>query len=90
MKRSKPINTTTDPNGRKRGLVESMLLEIAQKGGYTVVEVSSQKMARAKSQSRTRDMQRIAKGKATPEQIQDKNDMLRGPIQVLDWSPAFA
>jgi hypothetical protein len=90
MKRSKAINTTTASNGRKRGLVESTLLKIAQKRGYKITEVTPQQMARAKSQSRTRDMQLIAKGNATPEQIQDKNDMLRGTIEVLDWSPAFA
>lgn len=90
MKRSNPINTTVAPNGRKRGLVESTLLKIAKKGGYTVIEVAPEEMARAKGRSRAKDLRLIATGKATPEEIQAKNDFFPGKIEVLDWSPVFA
>jgi len=70
--------------------VESTLLKIAKKAGYSITEVSPEKMAQAKGRSRARDTRRMTTGKATPAQIQAKNDMLPGKIEVLDWSPIFA
>ena len=89
MKRS-PFNPPVARNGnRKRGPVEAMLLEIARKGGYRVVKVTPAKMAAIKGVSRTTDRRMIESGKATPAQIQAKNDMLPGEVEVLDWSPIF-
>jgi len=66
-----------------------MLLKIARKGGYRVVKVAPSKMAAIKGVSRTTDRRLIQAGKATPAQIQAKNDMLPGEVKVLDWSPIF-
>ncbi len=74
---------------RKRGPVEVLLREIARKGGYSVVNVSSAKMAALKGASRARDQGMIDSGQVTPEQIQSQNDMFPGEIAVLDWSPIF-
>ena len=82
MKRTSTISTPISRNGgRKRGPVEAMLLEIARKGGYRVVQVAPAEMAAIKGV--------IQSGKATPAQIQAKNDMLPGEVKVLDWSPIF-
>jgi hypothetical protein len=47
-------------------------------------------MAKAKGESRRKDDELIRTGKASPEEIQTKNDMVPGKIEVLDWSPIFA
>jgi hypothetical protein len=46
-------------------------------------------MAAIKGVSRVTDRRMIESGKATPAQIQAKNDMLPGEVEVLDWSPIF-
>jgi len=90
MKRSSLINPSVLRNGaRKRGLVETMLLEIARKGGYRVIKVAPEKMAAIKGVSRATDRRMIQSGKATPAQIQAKNDMLPGEVEILDWGPIF-
>jgi transposase len=74
---------------RSKGGVEKALIKAAKKAGYKVTEVSPAQMARSKARSRARDARLIAEGKATPGQIQSKNDYLRGTLRVLDWSPMF-
>ena len=73
-----------------RGLIERTLLKAARTGGYKITRVSPAKMAKAKGNSRRRDDELMRTGKATPEEIQAKNDMAPGKIEVLDWSPIFA
>ena len=73
-----------------RGLIERTLLKAARAGGYTITRVSAAKMSTAKGNSRRRDDELMSTGKATPEEIQAKNDMVPGKIEVLDWSPVFA
>ena len=73
-----------------RGLVERTLLKAARAGGYKITRVSPAKMSKAKGNSRRRDDELMRTGKATPEEIQAKNDMVPGKIEVLDWSPIFA
>ena len=90
MKRSSPIDPPASKNSsRKRGPVEAMLLEIARQGGYRVVKVAPAKMAASKGVSRVTDRKMIQSGKATPAQIQAKNDLLPGEVEVNDWSPIF-
>lgn len=84
--------TLPSRNARRapRGLIERTLLKAARAGGYKVTRESPIEMAKAKGESRRRDDELIRTGKATPEEIQAKNDMLLGEIEVLDWSPVFA
>jgi hypothetical protein len=72
-----------------RGLIERTLLKIARAGGYKITRVPPAEMAKAKGESRRRDDELVRIGKATPEEIQAKNDMLPGRIEVIDWSPIF-
>jgi len=77
-------------NRAPRGLIETTLLKIARVSGFQVIPVSPVQMAKAKGESRREDDRRVRSGKATPAQIQKKNDMTPGPIEVLDWSPVLA
>jgi hypothetical protein len=88
----KPTGTkpTRKTNRTPRGLIETTLLKIARASGFQVIPVSPTQMAKAKGKSRREDNRRIQNGEATPAQIQKKNDMVPGPIEVLDWSPVFA
>jgi hypothetical protein len=88
----KPTGTkpTRKTNRTPRGLIETTLLKIARASGFQVIPVSPTQMAKAKGESRREDNRRIQNGEATPAQIQKKNDMVPGPIEVLDWSPVFA
>lgn len=73
-----------------RGLIEATLLKIARARDYKVTRVSPSAMAKAKGESRRRDNELIRTGRATPAEIQARNDMTPGKIEVLDWSPIFA
>lgn len=72
------------------GLIEKTLLKIARANGYQVTRVSPTVMAKAEGESRRRDDELTRTGKASPEEIQAKNDMVPGKIEVLDWSLIFA
>jgi len=89
MKRSSFNPPAARKGSRKRSPVEAMLLEIARQGGYRVVKVAPAKMAASKGVSRVTDRKMIQSGKATPAQIQAKNDLLPGEVEVNDWSPIF-
>ncbi len=71
-------------------MIERTLLKAARAGGYKITRVSPAMMAKAKGESRCQDDELVRTGKATPEEIQAKNDMTSGNIEVLDWSPVFA
>jgi len=86
----KILNTIVAPGGRIRGPVERALLEIAVENGLKVTETTFEEAALAKSKSRRRDDALIRTGKATPEEIQKKNSIVFGPIEILDWSPLFS
>jgi hypothetical protein len=89
MKRA-PAKSSRQPRRAPRGLIETTLLKVARARGYKVTRVSPSDMAKAKGESRRRDDELIRTGKATPAEIQAKNDMVPGKIEVLDWSPIFA
>jgi hypothetical protein len=80
--KSAAASPTRKTKRARRGLIERTLLKAARAGGYKITRVSPAEMAKAKGDIRT--------GKATPDEIQSKNDMLPGKIEVLDWSPIFA
>jgi hypothetical protein len=89
MKRA-AIKSSRRTRRASRGLIEKTLLKIARANGYQVTRVSPTAMAKAKGESRRRDDELIRTGKATPEEIQAKNDFFPGKVEVLDWSPIFA
>lgn len=65
------------------------LLNAAEELGYKIKLIPFQNMETAKKKSRAQDKVDMATGKATPAQIQQRNDLLPGKITVLDWSPSW-
>ena len=68
----------------------SALQSAAESLGYKLVPVPREEFEKEKIQDRLNDMEAIATGKSTPDEIQERNSIVRGKIRILDDSRVFA